>query len=345
MNMSMRILICLSVFILTGHYAFAQDSSTGPVPAGDLNIAVDVGIGAMGGYTKYQIGGDVKYADGSSGDLHFPISELKFPLDVYMASVSASAEFKEKWKLVLNVKKNITEDAGTMEDSDWGYWHNGADLPHAPGSTCDPDVCSEDSLDIYSESDTELDALKIDVDLRYKFLTREIDNTNMSFFAGLGGIYENFDFEISDVDQWYPSYEDYFGVDLGHDKYKGKVLTYDIKYFIPYIKVGTAFTLIDTFGIEGSAAFSPYLIIKDEDNHILRDKVSKGELEGYAVMGSLEGRYNFSRHWFSKLEFNYMYLFAEGEQDQEIGGASFATIDEEITSEQMTALIKAGYSF
>ncbi len=331
--------------MLTGHYAFAQDSSQKTWPGNNINLSVDLGTGVMRGHTTYQIGGDVKYADGARDNLHFPISELKFPLDVYMASLSASAEFKERWKLIINAKKNITDAAGTMEDSDWGYWHDGADLPHDPGSTCDPDRCYPDSLDIYSESDAELEALIVDVDFRYRFFNKAFSKTRLSFFAGAGHIYEKFSYEVSDVDQWYPSYQDYFGVDLGHDEVSGKVLTYDIKYFIPYIKAGTTFAVMDRLGIEGSFAFSPYLIIKDEDNHILRDKISEGELEGYAIMFSLEGRYNFSKHWYTKLEINYMNLYAEGEQEQSIGGAHFATIDQEITSEQMTALLKAGYSF
>ncbi len=345
MNMSMRYLICIFIFILTGHYAFAQDSSSGDGPARSLNIAVDLGTGVLRGHTTYQIGGDVDYANSAHEDLRFPISELKFPLDVYMASLSASAEFKEKWKLVINAKKNITDDAGSLEDSDWGYWHDGADLPHDPGSTCDPDKCSSDSLDIYSESDAELDALIIDLDFRYRFFNKAFGKTSLSFFAGAGHIYENFSYEVSDLDQWYPSYKDYFGVNLGHDKVSGKVLTYDISYFIPYIRVGTTFAVEDRLGIEGSLAFSPYLIIQDEDNHILRDKVSEGELEGAAIMLSLEGRYNFSRHWFTKLELNYMILYAEGEQKQYIRSDHFATIDEEITSEQLTVLLGAGYSF
>jgi outer membrane protease len=345
MNMSMRILAWIFVFILTGANAFAEDSSSGAGPVRDINITVDLGTGVMRGHTTYQIGGDVKYANGDREELHFPLSELKFPLDVYMASLSASAEFKEKWRLAINVKKNITDDAGTMEDSDWGIWHMGEELPHKRGYVCNPEYCSSDSLDIYSESDAELDALIIDQDFRYTFLNKAFRKTRLSFFAGAGLIYENFNYEVSNVDQWYPSYEDYFGVELDHQKVSGKVLTYDIKYYIPYIKAGTSFAFLERFDVEGSFAISPYLIIKDKDNHILRQKESEGELEGSAIMLSVEGRYIFLRHWFLKLALNYMGLYAKGEQEQSLRGSDFATIDQEITSEQMTAMLKAGVTF
>ncbi|MBI5665601.1 MAG: omptin family outer membrane protease [Nitrospirae bacterium] len=344
MKILMRILICVFLFILSSHYSFAQDTSPVPVPARIAKFEVDLGTGVMRGHTTYQIGGDVETASGNDR-IHFSLSELKFPLDVYMASLSASAEFVERWKLAINVKKNITRDAGKMKDSDWGIWHLGEPLLHDQNSTCSPNKCSTDSLDIYSESDAELDALIIDFDFRYRFVDTAFSKTRLSFFAGIGQMYENFSFEVSDLDQWYPSYQDYFGIDPAHQKVSGKVLTYDIYYFIPYIRAGSAFTVMDKLGIEGSLAFSPYLKIFDEDDHILRDKVSEGELEGTAVMFSLEGRYNFSRHWSAKLGLDYMTLQAEGEQKQHTGGVHTATIDEEITSEQLTILLKADYSF
>ena len=120
---------------------------------------ITIGIGKLGGDTTYQIGGNYVTPLGS-GQVHFPISELEFPLDVWMVSVEGSKEFAEKWKVSVGVKKNITSDAGKMKDSDWGAWY-------LEGYAW----AEKDTLDIYSESDAELDALIMDINLRYRFWT------------------------------------------------------------------------------------------------------------------------------------------------------------------------------
>ena len=63
---------------------------------GALNVSVSAGAkfdlaiggGSFDGHTTYQIGGRIEmyYPDGTSEryNSHFPISELEFPLDVYI---------------------------------------------------------------------------------------------------------------------------------------------------------------------------------------------------------------------------------------------------------------------
>lgn len=328
MNIRMGVLISVFVFMLTGPSAFAQESAARSGKNRNVNFSVDLGTGVLRGHTTYQIGGKVKYADGTRDRFHFPLSELEFPLDVTLVSLGLSTEIKEKWKISLSAKKNITSDAGKMKDSDWGI--NDSNAPK--------------SLDIYSESDAKLDALIINLDFRYKFINKTFRKNRLSFFMGAGYVHENFEYDISNLDQWYPSEPN-----RPHDTQSGKVLTYDIKYHIPYIKAGTTFSIINRFGIEGSIAYSPYLAIEDEDDHILRDKLSKGDLDGTAIMLSLEGSYQFTRHWFAKIDLNYMDLSADGKQKQYFynmpGKVYFATIDQKIESEQLTAMLKAGYSF
>jgi len=61
----------------------------------EVNLTVD--IGKLSGNTTYQIGGTVNIPGLGSQELHFPISELEFPLDVYMVSVGGNIAFAEKW--------------------------------------------------------------------------------------------------------------------------------------------------------------------------------------------------------------------------------------------------------
>jgi hypothetical protein len=197
-------------------------------------IGVTLGVGKLNGYTKYQIGGTVDSPSGST-QVHFPISELDFPLDVYMVSAGVSRESQGKWKFGLDVKKNITGDAGKVKDSDWGaYYLEGYEW------------AEQNTLDIYSESDADLEALIIDIHLQYIFYRKSV----LSLSGGLGYMYQNFNFELSNLDQWYPSSYYYFGEDLGHEYTSGKIGTYNVIYSIPYLEIATELNIKNKFSIE-----------------------------------------------------------------------------------------------
>ena len=290
---------------------------------------ITVGIGKLDGDTTYQIGGTVVTPLGS-GQVHFPISELEFPLDVWMVSVEGSKEFAEKWKVSVGVKKNITSDAGKMKDSDWGYYF-------LEGNAW----AEKDTLDIYSESDAKLDALIMDINLRYRFY----EKPSWAFFAGLGYIRQNFDYAVRDLNQWYPSSTYYFGADEPHDFAYGEVLTYEITYSIPYIEIGLQGTFKKNFSVETSLGYSSIVDAEDEDVHILRDRVSEADCEGDAILFSLRARFDFSKNWLVMAEFDYTKIEVDGTSKTYEGGAYSHTIDQEITSEQIFAGLSIGYAF
>ncbi len=295
-----------------------------------FRFEVKVGAGIMTGDTTYQIGGRADYSDGTSDSLHFPISELEFPLDVFMASVNATAEIRNKWILSLEARKNITDDAGKMEDSDWGtYYLDGCWS------------CSAGSLDIYSESDAQLDAFIMDINVRYRFYR----GPRWSFFAGLGNRYEKYTFDVSNLEQWYPSSQAYLGYETSPLIVDGLVLKYDITYIIPYAEVGASIRPGSRFIMDARWGFSPYVRVEDKDNHILRDKVSDGDLTGFSGLLSLEGRYHYTKHLFSTLSISYRHVFAEGTQKQFFRGEPYAEIDQEIESHQGLLFLMAGYLF
>jgi len=290
---------------------------------------ITAGIGKLGGDTTYQIGGNY-FTPAGSGQMHFPISELEFPLDVWMVSVEASKEFAKKWKVSVGAKKNITSDAGKMKDSDWGaYFLEGYAW------------AQKDTLDIYSESDGELDALIMDINLRYRFY----EKTNWAFIVGIGYIRQNFDYAISNLNQWYPSSNYYFGVDLPHTLASGKIMTYEITYSIPYIEIGVQGSFKDEFSVEASFGYSSLVDAQDEDVHILRAKVAEGHCDGDAILLSLRARFDFSKNWFLLAEFDHTKIDTDGWQEQYIDGVRIGRIDQEITSEQILACFSIGYTF
>ncbi|MFX0203096.1 MAG: omptin family outer membrane protease [Candidatus Hodarchaeota archaeon] len=310
-------------------WAFVIGSLGVPAYAEGPKVDITLGIGKLSGDTTYRIGGWVD-TPSVSGEVHFPLSELEFPLDLFMVSVGGSIEFAEKWKVSVGVKKNVTSDAGKVKDSDWGIWY------YEISWWTDPD-----SLDIYSESNADPDALIMEVKLLYRFY----EKSNWSFIGGLGYIRQNFNYEVSNLDQWYPSLNDYYGYDIGHDYVSGKVLTYDVTYSIPYIEVATKLKVKRKFSVEASLGYSPFVDAEDEDNHILRSKVSKGDCDGNAILLSLEGRYDFLKHWFLTLQLDYMTIDTDGKQRQYTEGEWTATIDQEIESEQTFAAFALGYEF
>lgn len=292
-------------------------------------VETTLDIGKLSGHTTYQIGGTVDTPSGSD-EYHFPISELEFPLNVYMLSGRGSIEFVGKWKVSAGVKKNFTDDAGKMKDSDWGYYSLKGDS-----------WAEQDTLDIYSESDADLDALIMDVNLQYKFY----EKSNWSFIAGLGYIYQNFYYEIRNLHQWYPSYYYYFGVDSPHDYVGGRVLTYEVTYRIPYMEIGTQFVTKDMLSVEASLGYSPIVDAGDEDHHLLRSKVNKGGCDGDAILLSLEGRYDFPNNWFLTLVVDYTKIDTDGRSRAYFNGIYDHTIDQKIKSEQTFCALAVGYAF
>ena len=290
---------------------------------------IAVGIGSLSGDTTYRIGGTVVTSLGSS-QVHFPISELEFPLDVWMVSVEGSKEFADKWKVSVSVEKNITSDAGKMKDSDWGFWY-------LDGYSW----AEKGTLDIYSESDAELDALIMDINLRYRFY----EKSNWAFIAGLGYIRQNFDYAVSNLDQWYPSSNYYLGVDLPHDYASGKILTYEITYSIPYIEIGIQRSFKDKFSVEASLGYSSIVDAEDEDVHILRAMVSEADCDGDAILLFLKVRYDSSKNWFVMAEFDYTKIEVDGKSITYVGGEYSNTIDQEINSKQIFAVLSVGYAF
>lgn len=290
---------------------FEEEIAIGP------RLQLTLGAEKWEGDTTYQIGGTVS-TPSTAYEMHFPISELEFPLDVYMISLSGSIEITKKLFLSAKAKKNITDDAGKMKDSDWITLSN------------------PDQLDIYSESDTELDALIIDINLQYRFF----EKSGWSFNAGVGYLYQKFDYECSLIRQWSPSGlsgYDYTGT--------GEVgLTYEVRYSIPYTEIGAQFKIKD-FSVETTLGYSPFVNAKDEDHHILRSKVNKGDCDGDAIFFSLKGQYDFLKNWFLTLGFEFMKIETEGESDAYFYGVYDHTIDEEIFSEQKVIAFTVGYVF
>ena len=296
-----------------------------------------VGAGRLGGDSTYTIGGSVTDNFGGTGEIHSPLSELKWPLDVWMATVGVGADLGN-FSLSGEVSHSLTSDAGDMEDSDWGIFF--LDSGGNP-------FFRTDSKDIFSTSETDLTALTFDLRARYWALRKE----GWSLGVGAGFLYENFDFEASNVNQYSPTAVPVYG--LPFDPYEATVsglgITYEVTHTIPFIEVAAAGRLGERVSVEASLGYSPIAMAEDTDDHVLRSKLSKGDCDGTAFMAGIDARFDITERWFAGAGFDYISISTDGTQTQNFYAGEnvglVLTIDQEITSSQTYFFLEAGYSF
>jgi outer membrane protease len=279
---------------------------------------VTTGIGKLQGDTTYRIGGKV-YGPGSgfgAGEVGFPISELEFDIDIYMVSLGGGVKFAKDWDFSLIVKKSFTNGNGVLKDSDY----SGYSIP-----------------EIYSESDAQLDAWSADVNLHYRFLE--------GLYAGIGYLYQNFDYDVRDFRQWYPLWDYAYGTSIGGVYGPGLGLTYDVRYHIPYLELGAKGHISDEISIDTNIRYSPLVVAKDRDNHVARAIYHAGDCKGHAFLWTLKGQYDFPQNWFMTVEFDYTRINTSGESKSYINEEWQWTIDQETESTQIYFSFMAGYRF
>jgi len=149
-----------------------------------VSFSLGADVGYLSGYSLYHITGPMDYPFISWE------SELEFPLDSYVGGVNASLGEESLWSIVLSLAKNLTRDTGKMKDSDWmtvGYGYTWV----ATGNTNTREKI------IYSESDTDMDALFLDLSGRYYFLSEATDSGVIGSLGVIGGYrYQNLSFDI-----------------------------------------------------------------------------------------------------------------------------------------------------
>ena len=302
---------------------------------------ISAGIGKMSGDTTYQIGGTTEDSSGTY-NLHDPISELMFPLDIYTINLDASFFFFKNINSNISFKTNVTDRTDNMEDRDWGVpWED-------PTGSGDYYWYGPDHLDIYSESKTDMTMYMVDLDLLYNVYRNESSSTNTDFriYAGLGYLYQEFDFECRLIRQY-----DLRGAAVPADQQLdfegdgGVSLTYNVKSHIPYFKISSLITANRNILLKANISYSPYVMLNDRDNHKLRNRISKAECKGSALLFSFAGNYFFKNNYFIKAQIDYVKVTTKGNEKQYDNGTWSATIDQKNFSERKSLDISVGYVF
>jgi outer membrane protease len=207
------------------------------------NLKYSLEPGYYSGYTTYQIGG---YIDNKYGltVFHFPVSDLKFPLNVYSLKGTIQVGLGNNFIISISGLKNLSKGAGLLEDSDWLK----ADY---------------EKPDIYSESTSILDIWQYDFKLKYKLrYIFHSDNNYEIYWLGIGYLSKQYDFVVNDLKQWYPREPEKETV-----VQSGKVLTYRAYYKIPYLEFASK-CYRDKFGYGFNIGIAPSIQCEDRDDHI-----------------------------------------------------------------------------
>ncbi|MBI9075832.1 MAG: omptin family outer membrane protease [Desulfatibacillum sp.] len=325
MKDSVRLVFCIFILVL-----FAL-----PALAAHLNVDASIGAGYLAGKNQYEIGGAVHSSDGQHIYLDFPISRLEFPIDMGFFSLDGNLDIIPQWSFSASLKRNFTDPGSDMKDSDWIFGGFGGN----------------DTKDIYSTSKMECEAWIFDINTRYRFiealhgqgtLTGPQPRYKYQLFAGLGYMHQSFAYDVYDLDQFYPQLPS-----IPHDVFPGAVLVYDLTFDIPYLMIGAeaSYGHAWTISLEGRASWFTHTT--DEDQHLLRDKVTKvdSDWDGSTYGGLLKIRYNITPQWFCALEGSLMAISVDTRSSAALPGVAPYTIDQKIESDQSGFFLSGGYEF
>lgn len=288
---------------------------------GKTEFTVEPNIGRLSGYTLYNISGTD--FDSVIGNYKWE-SELQWPIDSTVWGVNAAVTINKRFALEGAVRETLDNDGSKMRDSDWIY------NPAFP-----------DPLVIYSESDTEMEMLDFDIKGRYSFPYSK--NTNISIMGGFR--HQDFSFKAKNLIQQ--------SVDPNlNARIPGLVGKYDVKYSIPYIGAGFSSKIGEKTVLDLSAQLG-YVTVNDEDDHILRYKLSTGESTGNSIGLSGNLVYDISPSVYLKLDGEYLFITANGKQTQRwykttseaTQGTTIPNIDLKIESFQALTTIGVGIRF
>lgn len=274
-------------------------------------------VEAWRGDTTYAIGGRIRLADGRPLVAPFPISELEFPMDVQVASLAVAAPLGARWQVGARAAKNLTADAGTVKDTDWGV------------------VNDADTVDVYSESDGELDVWEAEAWGRYALPAWG----RVQVSLGAGYLRQDLAYDVTNLDQRYPS----SGGALDPLVVPGRVATYDATFDMPYVEACAQIALGTRLAASLRATGMPVVSVEDKDRHLLRDKVATADDDGTGFSLEAACRYRAESGLFVEAGVSYRAIDADGRQTQADAGEVIGSIEHRLEQRLWAARLAAGW--
>ncbi len=262
------------------------------VPPRTWELDLTVPLGGFGGHTTYR----TDFSDPTGAGT----SQLEFPLDAPAVGVRARATIRregrpDRFAFQVAFLSSFASGKGTLKDSDW--ISDSIDVQMV-GS-------AHPGLDIYSESDTSLDA-KI-------FEGRAV--WELSVAPGLGispmiGVqWQRFQLTASNVRQiGYGPYAAQFTGNV-----PGPGIDYQVAYLAPYAGAEAKYER-GAFALAADLWVSPFASAEDRDDHLLRGRLATTSATGAAWQASLGARFSFAGSDAVQLEGSYVGYSVSGSQ-------------------------------
>jgi len=305
--------IATVMVMLTCSFGWAQQSQQNRI----VHLELTAGGEYMTGHSDYSIGSSRT------------ISELDFPLDVWLWSIGGRLKVVDRFNLGIRYRGNISNDPGTVTDSDFGIFSGqGISLPTVTGT----------SLDIFSETDASLDANLLDVMAEWGFYKR----SHWTFLIGFAYTYQKFSYDLSNIVQQYPSLPG-----IPPQSVEGPIAEYEVKYKIPMVTGGIAFGGNSRLGLEARFGYSWKAKAEDHGNWFSRSPALTfdGDNDGPAYRFSFRAHYDLTPNWFLGTGVEYLKVDADGTQTQMRNGRFSASIDQSIDTEQTNVILQAGFRY
>lgn len=254
------------------------------------DLSLKTGLQDLHGENTYQIGGKVQTPEGSY-TTHFPLSELKFPIWTGGQTISVLGHYNRRYSFEFTYSHCHNNIGGQLQDSDY--------------------LSRPDQLDIFSKSIVKLDLNSYD--LKWSMVLHETPTSQSAFTrfsASVGYAYYKYQYEAYNLYQIYPSDPSSHSLIID-----GTVLTYDSTQKFPYGQLHLE-KVMDRNTLKISLGYSPFVQIIDQDDHVLRSKLSTGTLTGEMKQAKISYRYAVTRAWSGFIDFHYQVITAKGIQTQ-----------------------------
>jgi outer membrane protease len=263
-------------------------------------------IGKMEGYTLY----DITFNYGSNTGR----SELVFNIDTLIEEFKYINYSEERsFDYSLELKSNyIFKNSGILVDSDW----------------------ENNSLIIYSETKTDLDLFNLDLRIKSKSLSNNIDFRIIAgyewqnyYFVGYGTEQINYTTDPPTID----SFSDYTNT-----------ITYEIDYRIPYLafSLGSKNMKGKSYGL--TIGYSSLVEANDIDHHLLRNKKAESNTDGEAYFIEADMGFKVGNNRYFIIDAEYVNIETSGTQTQYFSNGGIAEgIPVDVNSSQL--LLSFGY--
>gem|GEM_PF-4266050 len=244
-----------------------------------------VNFGLQAGYLRGNTTYDITLGTGTS--------ELKWPLDMYMAGFKYSLSYKDFGFSVSYLKAPSRRYGTFMEDTDLEL--NGS----SSGS-------SQASRLIYSETGLKAEGNVANIGA-HLFLMHYGHSS-----CGLRAGYSYYSFTYSGYDT--------LQVTTGSENsgifVPGHVIYYKVDYRSWYAGLEYRLELLRRMYLFANLDYSPKVRVKDKDDHLLRYKLSRGNCTGEGVSISLSAMYMLAHGWCAYVDGIYGRIRTDGVQDQ-----------------------------